>query len=146
MLGDKLHRSIRRKNQLVNALTAALAERDYTTKLHAERLQDLCPKLGRRLGLSEREQADLALLARVHDVGKVGIPDSILFKRGTLSGEERTIMQQHPEKGYRIASSSRTWLTLPDLSCVIMNAGMARVIPWVLRATTSPWSVASWPW
>lgn len=110
MLGDKLHRSIRRKNQLVNALTAALAERDYTTKLHAERLQDLCPKLGRRLGLSEREQADLALLARVHDVGKVGIPDSILFKRGTLSGEERTIMQQHPEKGYRIASSS------PDLA------------------------------
>ena len=42
-------------------------------------------------------------------LGKVGIPDSILFKRGTVR-EERTIMQQHPEKGYRIASSS------PDLA------------------------------
>ncbi|NMA55308.1 MAG: diguanylate cyclase [Firmicutes bacterium] len=106
MLGNKLHRSIRKKSQLVHALSAALAERDYTTKLHAERLQDLCPRLGQRVGLSEREQANLALLAKVHDLGKVGVPDSILFKRGPLTAEEREIMEQHPEKGYRIAGSS----------------------------------------
>lgn len=105
MLGNKLHRSIRQKKQLVNVLSAALAERDYTTKLHAERLQDLCPRLGQWLGLSEQEQADLALLARVHDLGKVGVPDSILFKRGPLTPEEQAIMEQHPEKGYRIAGS-----------------------------------------
>ena len=106
MFSDKLHRSAKIKRQLVNTLTAALAERDSTTKKHAERLQKLCPDLGKRIGLSSRDQDELALLARVHDLGKVGIPDSILFKRGPLTPEERAIMQEHPEKGYRIASSS----------------------------------------
>ena len=109
MLSDKLLRSLKQKNQLIKVLAASLAERDYTTRFHAERLAQLCPKLGQRLGLSKGEQDDLALLARVHDLGKVGIPDDILFKQGPLTPEERTIMEQHAEKGYRIASSS------PDL-------------------------------
>ena len=106
MLGDKLLRSLKQKNQLIEGLAATLAERDYTTRLHVERLAELCPRLGRRLGLSKEEQEDLALLARVHDLGKVGVPPDILFKQGPLTPEERAIMEQHPEKGYRIASSS----------------------------------------
>lgn len=109
MLGDKLLRSIKQKNRLIEVLATTLAKRDHTTEPHAQRLAILCPKLGRRLGLSQEEQDDLALLARIHNLGKVAVPDNILFKQSPLSPEERAVMQQHPEKGYRIVSSS------PDL-------------------------------
>jgi len=90
----------------------ALAERDYLTNGHALRLADFCRQVGERVGLSSRQLSDLALLANVHDLGKVGIPDSILFKKGKLSSEEWQVMRLHPEKGYRIA------ITSPDLSPV----------------------------
>jgi len=75
-------------------------------------VQHLSNKMGVRLGLNANQLGDLSLLAQVHDLGKVGIPDQILFKPGPLNEEEWEIMKMHPEKGYRIASSS------PDLSTV----------------------------
>lgn len=112
MYRDKLYRSSSSRSAIVQSLMAALAERDYITEGHARRLEDLCRALGERINLSSHQLADLALLAQVHDLGKVGIPDSILFKPGPLSAEEWEIMRGHPEKGYRIATSS------PDLSGV----------------------------
>jgi len=100
------------RNQIVSALLAALKEKDYLTAGHAERLKEMCLKMGEKLGLSPRQMADLALLAQVHDLGKVAVPDSILFKKGPLTEEEWEVMRQHPEKGYRIALSS------PDLAGV----------------------------
>lgn len=108
MYREKLYR--KPKSQLVDTLLAALAEKDYIAENHAQRISDLCLKLGKRMGLSSRQLNKLALLAQVHDLGKVGIPDAILFKRGPLSDKEWEIMRQHPEKGYRIAIHS------PDLS------------------------------
>ncbi len=112
MYHDKLYRSNRVRNRTVKALMTALAERDYLTNGHALRLADFCRQVGERVGLSSRQLSDLALLANVHDLGKVGIPDSILFKKGKLSSEEWQVMRLHPEKGYRIA------ITSPDLSPV----------------------------
>ncbi|HHV71804.1 MAG TPA: HD-GYP domain-containing protein [Clostridia bacterium] len=112
MYRDKLYRSSSARNQIVNALLAALSERDYLADGHAHRLQELCKKLGQKAGLSPNQLTDLSLLAQVHDLGKVGIPDSILFKKGPLTESEWEIMRQHAEKGYRIASSC------PDLISV----------------------------
>ena len=67
-------------------------------------------KMGELKGLPASQLDNLALLAQVHDLGKVGIPDKILFKKGPLNDKEWEIMRSHPEKGYRIAVSS------PDLS------------------------------
>jgi len=106
MLHDKLYRSASMKSEIVKILTAALAERDYITHGHAARIEIICLAIAKKIGLSEAQQADLALLAQVHDLGKVGIPDSILNKRGHLSEAEIKIMRQHPEKGYRIATAS----------------------------------------
>jgi HD-GYP domain-containing protein (c-di-GMP phosphodiesterase class II) len=66
--------------------------------------------MGRSLGLSEERLNDLQLLARFHDLGKVGIPDSILFKPGPLTREEFQEMKRHCEIGHRIA------LSLTDLA------------------------------
>ncbi|MDW7739406.1 MAG: PAS domain S-box protein [Bacillota bacterium] len=112
MYRDKLYRSNRVRTKTVEALLAALSERDYVTEGHTQRVSDLCLSIGERVNLSSRQLSDLALLAQVHDLGKVGIPDSILFKEGTLSKEEWKVMRLHPEKGYRIA------ITSPDLSGV----------------------------
>lgn len=112
MYRDKLYSSRSSRSRIVHSLLATLAERDYITEGHARRLEDLCRSVGEKVSLSMYQLADLALLAQVHDLGKVGIPDHILFKPGPLTEEEWEIMRGHPEKGYRIASSS------PDLSSV----------------------------
>ncbi|MDW7730311.1 MAG: diguanylate cyclase [Bacillota bacterium] len=112
MYRDKLYHRSSRRNQTVQALMAALSERDFISEGHADRVQELCYRMGVEVGLSSSQLSDLALLAQVHDLGKVGIPDYILFKPGELTFEEWEIMRMHPEKGYRIASAS------PDLSPV----------------------------
>lgn len=106
MLRDKLKRSASTKTDLVNALVAGLSERDYISTGHGERVERICLAIGERIGLSSRQLRDLSLLAKVHDLGKVGIPEEILYKPGPLDKAEWRIMQQHSEKGYRIACSS----------------------------------------
>lgn len=114
MYRDKLYRSTRARNKSVQALLAALDERDYITQGHAQRLEDLCRKMGEKVKLSSSQLADLALLAQVHDLGKVGIPDSILLKEGSLTFEEWEVMRLHPEKGYRIAITSSDLAEVAD--------------------------------
>ncbi len=112
MYRDKLYSSNSIHSRVVKGLMAALAERDYITEGHVRRLEKFCRDIGEKLNLTSKQLADLALLAKVHDLGKVGIPDHILFKPGALNKEEWEIMKQHSEKGFRIAKAS------PDLADV----------------------------
>ena len=86
-------------------MNKALEARDFITEGHAERMEKVALRLGEKLGVSERSINDIRLLAQFHDIGKVGIPDKILFKPGKLTDEERAEMNKHSEIGYRIASS-----------------------------------------
>ena len=115
MYRDKIHKGAGAKSQIISSLMAALGERDHITEGHAYRLEGLCNKFGKELDLSVKQLSDLALLAHVHDLGKVGIPDNILFKRGPLNKEEWKIMKTHPEKGHRIASASKDLKDIADL-------------------------------
>jgi diguanylate cyclase (GGDEF)-like protein/PAS domain S-box-containing protein len=110
MYREKLYQSTSVRAQLINALMAALAERDNITEGHAQRLTDLSLEIAKKAGLPPHHFGSLSLLAQVHDLGKVGIPDNILCKNGPLTEKEWETMRLHPEKGYRIALSS------PDLS------------------------------
>ncbi len=112
MYRDKLYRSTSIKNKLVQSLLAALAEKDNIISGHAQRLEELCLTIGEKVNLTSRQLTDLALLAKVHDLGKVGVTDQILYKPGKLIDSEWTVIKQHSEKGYRIAMSS------PDLTGV----------------------------
>jgi diguanylate cyclase (GGDEF)-like protein/PAS domain S-box-containing protein len=105
MYRDKLYHSTKARNKNLHALLVALEEKDFITEGHALKLEELCRKVGEKINLSTGQLSDLALLAQVHDLGKVGIPDEILFKRESLTREEWKTMRQHPEKGYRIALS-----------------------------------------
>ena len=112
MYREKLNRSRSSRSQLIESLLAALSERDVETEEHSRRMATHALSMGRHLGLSSDTLNNLELLTRVHDVGKVGIPDAILRKEGPLSEGEWQVMRLHPERGYRIAESS------PDLSGV----------------------------
>ena len=94
----------------VERLSIAAEFRDDETARHVQRMSRYTSLLAVRAG-ADAERAELVRTAAVmHDVGKIGIPDSILLKPGKLTPEERRIMEQHSEIGYRILSGSRAEL------------------------------------
>lgn len=103
MYKDKLVGNTSAQRHVIDSLTIMLAERDPHTEKHSEELQELAYSLGKEIGLPEHKLKDLRLLALLHDIGKVGIPDSILYKADKLSPKEWEIMKRHCEIGYRIA-------------------------------------------
>ncbi len=87
---------------ILNLLMKTLAVREHGTHEHTARVTALALALGKKLGLSEEELLTLYWGAMLHDIGKIGIPDSILKKAGPLSEEEWVIMRQHPLMGREI--------------------------------------------
>lgn len=91
-----------RKN-IVDALNKELFLRHGDIKDHINRVKKYAVELGKKMDLSENELKKLKMLAKLHDIGKVGIPEEILSKPGELTKEEYEIIKTHAEKGYRIA-------------------------------------------
>ena len=83
-------------------LAAALEAKDAYTNDHASQIADLAGGVCERIGLSHAETRVVKLGALLHDIGKIGIPEAILRKPGSLTGEEIAVMQQHPDIGARI--------------------------------------------
>jgi diguanylate cyclase (GGDEF)-like protein len=86
----------------VEALANALEANDEYTSTHARWITDLALKVGRDLGLETHALKRLELGALFHDIGKIGIPASILTKSGPLTEEERALVETHPLLGERI--------------------------------------------
>ena len=84
------------------ALSVALGFRDQATQQHADRVVGLSQALGHACQLTLAELSLLRVAATFHDVGKIGIPDRILQKPGTLTAEEFEIIKQHPIIGAQI--------------------------------------------
>lgn len=91
------------RSYFISSLTRTLRERNLETEEHAQRLEQLAVRLGNAMGLSTDKLDELRLLAALHDIGKVGIPDDILLKAGPLTPTEWKTMKTHSEIGYRIA-------------------------------------------
>ncbi len=97
---------------VVQALAATLQARDGYTGEHADAVHDLSVAVGARLGLRGQDMAELAAVALLHDVGKIGIPDSLLHKPGPLDEADWVLMREHPVIGERILA------TVPGLESV----------------------------
>ncbi len=115
MYRDRLYRGKSARGAIVNILRRLLTERDFATEEHGTRLETLAVMLGQAAGLSEERLGDLALFAQFHDVGKVGVPDAILSKPGTLTPHERKEVERHCDVGYRIASASSELMPIAEL-------------------------------
>ncbi|MEC5385792.1 two-component system response regulator [Uliginosibacterium sp. H3] len=85
--------------QIVQRLGLAAEYKDNETGKHVIRMSHFSQRLGRAIGMSEREADDLLNAAPMHDIGKIGIPDRILQKPGKLDAEEWAIMQTHAAIG-----------------------------------------------
>lgn len=112
MYRNKLLESRSTRSSFIKTLEKALWEKSHETKDHCQRLQAMAYKMGKALNLTDSELDELKLLAALHDIGKIAIPNSILDKPGKLTPEEWETIKGHPETGYRIALSS------PELSSV----------------------------
>ncbi len=86
----------------LKALTAALETRDSETHGHSERVVSYSLRLGREYGLSSDEMKALEFGSLLHDIGKIGVPDSILRKPAKLTEEEWVRMREHPLHGQQI--------------------------------------------
>ena len=89
-------------DRTLTSLMSALDARDRDTEGHSVRLSRLACMLGRELGLNGHQLKALERGALLHDIGKIGISDTILHKPGELTEQEWGIMRNHPEIGARI--------------------------------------------
>lgn len=103
------------RNATINTLLVTLYENSNETKIHSDRIEEHCHLIGRELEISSTEMAELSLLAKLHDIGKVGIDSNILKKPGPLTAEEWVEMKRHPEIGYRIARANPELTMVADL-------------------------------
>lgn len=93
---------LERAEQVIFSLAAAVEAKDAYTGPHTQRVGRSAQRIGERLGLAEAETETLLQGGLVHDIGKIGVPDSVLLKPGPLTEEEMTTMRQHPVIGAEI--------------------------------------------
>lgn len=93
-------------HELVDCISYALDARDPYTGNHSQRVSDMACLLCRCIGLNDSETQEIHIAAHLHDIGKIGIPDSILLKPSKLNDYEWEIMKKHPQIGADILSRS----------------------------------------
>jgi putative two-component system response regulator len=111
------------------ALAQSVEQRDKSTGMHCERLAAYSISLGRALGLSRQDQLALYRGGYLHDIGKISIPDSILFKRGLLTDEEWQTMRLHTIRGEEICRTMKS---------------LAPVLP-IIRSHHERWDGSGYP-
>ncbi len=112
MYRNKLTETRSFRSSLIASLQKALQEKNLETKDHTTRVEALSRAIAKQLGLPEAQLSELSLLAALHDIGKIAVPEYLLTKPRPLAGDEREIVQEHAEIGYRIISAC------PDLASV----------------------------
>nr|PZM93226.1 MAG: two-component system response regulator [Pseudomonadota bacterium] len=92
----------RRTQDLLDGMINALDYRDMETQWHSRRVSLYARRLAEEMGLTGRELLDVEMGALLHDIGKIGVRDSVLLKPGPLTEEEWEEMKEHPAIGYRL--------------------------------------------
>ena len=90
------------RSSITDSLIKSLQEKNTETEEHTERVTTYAYSLGVKLNFKASELDELFLVAKLHDIGKIGINEEILLKPDKLTNDEFIIMKTHSEKGYRI--------------------------------------------
>jgi Response regulator containing a CheY-like receiver domain and an HD-GYP domain len=96
---DKVQRARAVVAQTLDIAAQALDARDPDTASHSTRVSELAGRLGEHLELEEREVEHLRTAGSLHDLGMIGVRDTVLFKAGPLSEEEWEVIRRHPDIG-----------------------------------------------
>ena len=98
-------------NKTVDLLSNTIDAKDSHTFLHSERVTAIASALARAYGLDAAQINTIEKGSRIHDIGKIGIPDAVLFKPGSLTEEEYNIIKKHPEYGVRLLEPASDYLS-----------------------------------
>ncbi|WP_342626188.1 HD-GYP domain-containing protein [Oceanithermus profundus] len=98
-------------NKTVDLLSNTIDAKDSHTFLHSERVTAIASALARAYGLDAAQVNTIEKGSRIHDIGKIGIPDAVLFKPGSLTEEEYNIIKKHPEYGVRLLEPASEYLS-----------------------------------
>ncbi len=102
LLKNEYDKEIENTYNLIISLANVIEAKDSYTNGHTQRVGELCRALGEKLGLSQEELRYIQMAGNIHDIGKVGVPESILNKPGKLTNEEFEIMKKHALIGENI--------------------------------------------
>jgi putative two-component system response regulator len=94
------------RSEMIRRLATAAECRDEETGHHVIRMSRYCNLLAKAAGLPSERAEMIAEASQLHDIGKIGIPDSVLLKVKTFTPEDRAVMEEHAELGYQILGGS----------------------------------------
>ena len=100
--------------ELLETITQSLYHKSPRERQHAQSVGRLCGELSRALGLPETETAYIERAGRLHDIGKISLPEELLGKQGTVTEADRLAFRQHPVTGYRLLNLFDNTLNLAD--------------------------------
>jgi diguanylate cyclase (GGDEF)-like protein/putative nucleotidyltransferase with HDIG domain len=102
----KIYESASLRNLSIDLVMNALCEKSAREREHSSRTSYLAEEIARLLGMSEPQLYEIRIAGLLHDIGKIGIPESVLNKPGRLVDDELNILKKHSEIGWRILGSS----------------------------------------
>ncbi len=105
----------------VEVVVRALDAKDPFTRLHSERVAAISTDLAMALGLDEADVKKINYAARIHDIGKVAIPDSVLLKPARLTDEEFALIKSHPQKGLEVLKPMLPFLSKPVQAVILQH-------------------------
>jgi HD-GYP domain-containing protein (c-di-GMP phosphodiesterase class II) len=100
---------------VIDSLAQAVGARDTYTHNHNRSVADYAVKLGEAMGIGGTDLATLHIAGRLHDIGKIGVPEAILQKTGALTDEEYGRMKEHPTIGGKILESLPNFASISDI-------------------------------
>lgn len=105
-------------HDIIESLAAALDAKDIYTSGHSTRVGNMAYDLGIKLGIDEHNLNMIHIAGHLHDIGKIGVPDRILNKKGSLNSDEWMLMQNHSEIGFNILKKANS---LKDISHIVLH-------------------------
>lgn len=105
-------------HEIIDCIVSALDAKDRYTAGHSQRVSDMSLVVCDLLGLKKDNTQKIHIAAHLHDIGKIGIPDAILHKKGRLTNEDWEIIKKHPQIGAEILSKS---YHLNELKEIVLN-------------------------
>ena len=107
LVDDILHKHtelVNAYNQTIEGWGTALSLKEEETAEHSQRVTEMTVRIARSMGMKEEDLYYVRLGALLHDIGKIGVPDSILLKPGKLTDDEWKVMRKHPEYAFQMLS------------------------------------------
>ncbi len=114
MYKNKLFEYKSMPDSVISSLIDSLLQTSFETREHGKRVRKMVLKMGKSLGLPKSKLDELSVLADLHDLGKIAIPDDIATKKDELSNRDWQVLRSYPEIGYNIALSSKKFSNIAE--------------------------------